>query len=144
MYICQWLFISGSFRWRNDKTGKLISKYSESLFDRAVIHIASVSKFIRISACYYKFDITWRTHKHLRNKFNFSEVHGSMNATCHVQKEWRPKGVTLTLHGTSGVTYFARDPLRSYFHEPQKNEIHLLHLHFVFTSFLFITCGILI
>ena len=39
---------------------------------------------------------------------------------------------------------FARDPLRSYFHEPQKNEIHLLYLHFVFTSFLFIICGILI
>ena len=37
---------------------------------------------------------------------------------------------------------FARDPLRSYFHEPQKNEIHLLYLHFVFTSFLFIICGI--
>ena len=37
---------------------------------------------------------------------------------------------------------FARDPLRLYFHEPQKNEIHLLHLHFVFTLFSFITCGI--
>ena len=33
---------------------------------------------------------------------------------------------------------FARDPLCSYFHEPQKNEIHLLYLHFVFTSLLFI------
>ena len=43
--------------------------------------------------------------------------------------------------------YLGRDPLRSYFHEPQKNEIHLLCLHFVFTSFFFffffITCGIL-
>ena len=41
---------------------------------------------------------------------------------------------------------FARNLLRSYlkFHEPQKNEIHLLYLHFVFTSFLFIICGILI
>ena len=35
---------------------------------------------------------------------------------------------------------FTRDPLRLYFHEPQKNEIHLLYLHFVFTSFLFIIC----
>ena len=26
----------------------------------------------------------------------------------------------------SGVTYFARDPLRSYFDEPQKNEIYFL------------------
>ena len=52
---------------------------------------------------------------------------------CHVQSKWR-----------EGVTYFARDPLRSYFPEPQKNEIHLLYLHFVFTSFSFIICGILI
>ena len=34
--------------------------------------------------------------------------------------------------------------LLSYFREPQKNEIHILYLHFVFTSFLFIICGILI
>ena len=27
-----------------------------------------------------------------------------------------------------GVTYFARDPLRSYFDEPQKNEIHFLNV----------------
>ena len=39
---------------------------------------------------------------------------------------------------------FARDPLRSYLHEPQKNEIHLLYLHCDFTSFLFIICGIFI
>ena len=41
-----------------------------------------------------------------------------MKATGHMQSKWRPKGVKLTLHGT--------------FHEPQKNEIHLLYLHFVF------------
>ena len=39
---------------------------------------------------------------------------------------------------------FALDPLRSYFQEPQKNEIHLLYLHSVLTSFLFIICRILI
>ena len=43
-----------------------------------------------------------------------------------------------------GHVNFARDPLRSYFHEPQKNKIHLLYLHFVFTSFLFNICGIFI
>ena len=32
---------------------------------------------------------------------------------------WRP----------SDVTYFARDPLRSYFHEPQKNEIYFLNIY---------------
>ena len=39
---------------------------------------------------------------------------------------------------------FARDPLRSYFHEPQKNEIHLWYLYFVFTFFSTIICEILI
>ena len=39
---------------------------------------------------------------------------------------------------------FAWDQLLSYFREPQKNKIHILYLHFVFTSFLFIICGILI
>ena len=57
-----------------------------------------------------------------------------MNAMGHVQSKWRPKSVKLT----------AWDPLRSYFDEPQKNEIYLLHLHFVFTPFLFIICEILI
>ena len=27
---------------------------------------------------------------YLRNKFHFSEVHASMNATGHVQSKWRP------------------------------------------------------
>ena len=35
-----------------------------------------------------------------------------MNQTGHVQS-----------------TYFARDPLRSYFHEPQKNGIYFLNLN---------------
>ena len=39
---------------------------------------------------------------------------------------------------------FARDPLRSYFDECQKNEIHLLYLHFVFTSILFIIYEVLV
>ena len=30
---------------------------------------------------------------------------------------------------------FASDPLSSYFHEPQKNDIHLLYLHFVLHGF---------
>ena len=38
-----------------------------------------------------------------RKKFHFSEVHGSMNATDHVQSKWCPKGFTLTLHGTRCV-----------------------------------------
>ena len=37
----------------------------------------------------------------------------------------------------------ARDSLCSYFHEPQKNEIHLLQLHFVFALF-FVICEIFI
>ena len=38
---------------------------------------------------------------------------------------------------------FARDLLRSYFDECQKNEIHLLYLLFVFTSFFLIICEVL-
>ena len=30
-----------------------------------------------------------------------------------------------------GVTYFARDPLRSYFYEPQKNEIYFLKTRYI-------------
>ena len=30
----------------------------------------------------------------------------------------------------TGVTYFARDPLRSYFDEQQKNEIYFLNKHY--------------
>ena len=40
---------------------------------------------------------------HLRNKFHFSEVHQSMNATGQVQSKGCQKGVTLTLHGTNCV-----------------------------------------
>ena len=47
---------------------------------------------------YYKL-----SKSYLRNKFHFSEVHGSMNATGHMQSKWRPKGVMLTLHGTRYV-----------------------------------------
>ena len=53
-----------------------------------------------------------------------------MNSMGAVQSKWRP--------------YFARNPLRSYFHEPQKNEIHLLYLHYVLSSILFIICEVLI
>ena len=72
---------------------------------------------------------------YLGNKFHFSEVHGSMKATGLVQSKWRPKGVTLTLHG-------ARCILTSM--NLRKTEIHFLYLHFIFTSFLFIICGIFI
>ena len=48
-------------------------------------------------------NLYWTHAVHFRNKFHFSEIHGSMNATGHVQ---------------SYATYFARDPMHSYFHEP--------------------------
>ena len=53
-----------------------------------------------------------------------------MNAVGLVQRKWLPN--------------FAQDPLRSYFNEQHKNEIRLKYLYFVFTSFLFIICDILI
>ena len=45
------------------------------------------------------------------------------------------KGVMLTLHGIHCV--HAVD-------EQKKQEIHLLYLHFVFTSFMFIICEVLV
>ena len=53
-----------------------------------------------------------------------------MNAIGLVQRKWPPN--------------FAQGPLRSYFDEQQKNEIHLKYLYFVIISFLFIICDILI
>ena len=56
-----------------------------------------------------------------------------MNATGHVQKS----------DARRRYVNFARNPLRSYFHEPRKIEIHLLYQHFVLHR-LFIICEILI
>ena len=42
-----------------------------------------------------------------------------MNAMGSVQSKSTPEGRHVN---------FARGPLRSYFHDPQKNEIHLLYL----------------
>ena len=64
-----------------------------------------------------------------RNKFDFTDIHRSMNAMDHMQNKWHWR-----LHGN-----FAWNPLRLYFDECQKNEIHLLYLHFIFSSFLFST-----
>ena len=38
------------------------------------------------------------TISYLRNKFHFSEVHGSMNTTAPVQSKWRLLQASLTLH----------------------------------------------
>ena len=36
-------------------------------------------------------------------------------------------GPVQSLRDAQGVTYFARAPLRSYFHDPQKNKIYSLN-----------------
>ena len=43
--------------------------------------------------------------------------------------QWVLRKVTV-----KGVTYFARDPLLSYFHEPQKNEIYFLNDTLIMTG----------
>ena len=58
-----------------------------------------------------KYDIKIKC-KFIGDEFHFSEVHGSMNATGPVQCQC--------------ITYFERDPLHSYIHEPQKDEIYFL------------------
>ena len=40
---------------------------------------------------------------HLRNDFNFSNVHGIMNTSGLVQSKWSPKGFTLTLQETWSI-----------------------------------------
>ena len=47
-----------------------------------------------------------------------------MNAMGHMQRKSFGRHVN-----------FARDPLRSYFHDPQENEIHLLYLHYFRNNF---------
>ena len=65
-----------------------------------------------------------RSQVHLRNKFHFSEVHGSMNAMGQVQS---------TLHGTRCV------------HTSMNlRKIKFISYIYTFTSFLFIICKILI
>ena len=61
----------------------------------------------------------------------FSEVHRIMNAMGPVQKlTWRPLLSTRLIALIEEI--------------PQKNEIHLLYLHFILTSLLFIVCESLI
>ena len=68
---------------------------------------------------------------YLRNKFNFSEVHESMNATGPVQSS----GVTLTLHGNRCV-HISMNLRKIKF----ISDIYTL----IFTTFLFIICAIFI
>ena len=57
-------------------------------------------------------------HKHKRwSSFFWGSWKYEPNRS-HAKLTWHPLG----------VTYFACDPLRSYFHEPQKNEIHFLNV----------------
>ena len=51
----------------------------------------------------------------IRDEFHFSVVHRNMNAMSPLQ--------------SSGVIYFARDLLRSYFDEQKKNEIYFLTIY---------------
>ena len=40
---------------------------------------------------------------HLRNEFNFWDVHGIMNTSGLLQSKWSPKGYTLTLQETQSI-----------------------------------------
>ena len=71
--------------------------------------------FVRHVVCI--FYTKWSKIMHRTVVKNVNIKH-EFNFFCRLLKlTWRP----------SGVTYFARDPLRSYFHEPQKNEIYCLN-----------------
>ena len=71
----------------------------------------------------------WKVYS--RNKFHFSEVHGSMNTTGHVQNKRPPKGVTLTLqfhfsevHGSMNATGHVQNK------RPPKGVTLTLQFHF--------------
>ena len=59
--------------------------------------------------------MTISIRSHLRNEFNFRNVHGAMNTS----------GLLQELH-----VNFARDPKYSWFHEQTKNWIYCLYLYF--------------
>ena len=53
----------------------------------------------------------WKQSVNIRDEFHFTEDHAKLT--------WR----------SASVTYFALDPLRSYFDEPQKTEIYFLNIY---------------
>ena len=69
---------------------KIVKYWRRKVISRSVQLLRSIA-----------FSMTWRQSNvmsvnqpfHLRNKFHFSEVHGSMKATGHVQSKWRPRHV---------------------------------------------------
>ena len=67
---------------------KIVKYWQRKVISRSVRLLRSIA-----------FCMTWRQLNvmsvnqpfHLRNKFHFYELHGSMNATGHVQSKWRPR-----------------------------------------------------
>ena len=52
---------------------------------------------------YEMVNIEGRAEGHLRNEFNFWNVHGIMNTSGLVQSKWSPKGFTFTLQETRSI-----------------------------------------
>ena len=99
----------------------------EKVFAWHILHVLNVIFFtLRISHTCEEF-----VPIYLRNEFNFSEVHESMNATGPVQSS----GVTLTLHGTRCV-HISMNLRKIKF----ISDIYTL----IFTTFLFIICALFI
>ena len=110
IYKCNWWFVNVTFDWfrvmvaaveRNNQTRR-IKTFLRRLFARvkSIVHVIWTK-----TKCKYKRWISF-----------FLDSSNYERNRSRAQLTWRP----------SGVTYFARDPLRSYFYEPQENEIYLL------------------
>ena len=97
---------------RNNETRRLIT------FLRRLLCI----NLIKTSQILNKNDVKTK-YKYKRISFFWESWKYERNGS-HAKLTWRP----------SGVTYFARNPLRSYFHEPQKIEIYFLNSHFIYPS----------
>ena len=61
--------------------------------------------FLSITAYTIKYDLKRRNgkEKHSRYKFHFSEIHGSMNTTDHVQSKWCPMHCTRCFHTSVNI-----------------------------------------
>ena len=68
---------------------------------------------------YQMFSSVWY---HLRNEFDFRNVHGIMNTSGLLQSKWSPKGFMLTLQETRSI----HDSINI-----KKKRIYCLYLHFL-------------
>ena len=71
---------------------------NEIPFSNLKVKLQTMIKLLHVT-CWSGF----KRFDHLRNEFNFWNVHGIMNTSGLVQSKWSPKGFTLTLQETRSI-----------------------------------------